>query len=70
MRKEHDFSKAIRNPFAERLTDGYKVQVTKSDGESDKVVKEYFVTAEEVAQRRKRREEHLESMRVQQVQEE
>jgi len=58
--REYDLSKSFRNPErAERLRkNGYKVTVTDGDSEDARVIREYFVTPEEVQARDKRRKSH------------
>jgi NAD/NADP transhydrogenase alpha subunit len=55
--REYDLSKFFRRPdLVENLRkNGYKVTVTDGDGEEAKIVREYFVTPEEVQARDKRR---------------
>jgi len=55
--REYDLTKFFRNPErTERLRkNGYTVQVTRGEGENEKVIREYFVTPEEVQARDKRR---------------
>jgi hypothetical protein len=46
----------VRNPYAAYLREhGYKVQVTDGEGEDEKVIREYFVSPEEVASRQDER---------------
>ena len=57
MKDYYDFSKGFRNTErAEHLRkNGYKVTVTDGDSEDARIVREYFVTPEEVQARDKRR---------------
>ena len=57
MEREYDLSKFFRNPErTKRLREnGYKVTVTDGDGEDAKVIREYFVTPEEIQARDKLR---------------
>jgi len=67
MKEHYDFSKGFKRPdLAKRLKEnGYKVTVIDGDGDDVKIIREYFVSPEEVTERGKRREEYLENMRVQ-----
>ena len=67
MKDHYDFSKGFKRPdLAKRLREnGYSVTVTDGDGEEARVIREYFVSPEEVAARGKRRDESLESRRIQ-----
>ena len=58
--KNYDLSKAFRDPErAERLKkNGYTVQITEGEGESEKVVDEFFVSPEEVQAYDLRRKNH------------
>ena len=53
MRDFYDFSKGFRQPeFAERLRkNGCRVTVTDGEGDSAKIVEQYFVEPEEIAVR-------------------
>jgi hypothetical protein len=67
MKEHYDFSKGFKRPdLAKRLREnGYKVTVTDNDSEDAKIIREYFVTPEEVSARGNRRNEYNESRRVQ-----
>ena len=53
MKREYDLSKFFRNPerAKRRRENGYTVQIVDGKGENERVVKEYFVTPEEVQAR-------------------
>jgi hypothetical protein len=55
MMKEHyDFSKAVRkNPYIESLKKGYKVRVTRGEGDDMEIVEEYFVPPDEPAEQQR-----------------
>jgi len=70
MKNNYDFSKAIKNPYYEHISKhGYKVTVYDHDGPDRKILREEFISPEEVAERNRIRAEHtkeyLESRRVQ-----
>jgi NAD/NADP transhydrogenase alpha subunit len=67
MKDHYDFSKGFKRPdLAKRLREnGYKVTVTDGDGENAKIIREYFVSPEEVTARSQRRAEFTENNRVQ-----
>jgi len=67
MKEHYDFSKGFKRPdLAKRLREnGYNVTVTDGDSKDSKVIREYFVSPEEVIARGKRREEYLEGRHIQ-----
>ena len=50
MEREYDLSKFFRNPErTKRLREnGCIIQVTRSEGENEKIVREYFISPEEI----------------------
>ena len=49
----------VKNPYYEHIKNGYKVQVTRGEGTPDEVVvREYYVSAEEIAERNKLHQAH------------
>lgn len=56
----------IKNPYAQSIKEkGYTVTVTRGEGDKKEIVREYFVSPEEVAEHNRLRDEHLKNMRVQ-----
>ena len=59
MKDFYDFSKGVKKPeiAKQRREYGYKVRIVDGDSDNSNVVKEYFVSPEQIAEANKRRDE-------------
>jgi hypothetical protein len=58
--------KFIKNPYAESLRkNGCRITVTSGEGENKKIVEQYFVSPEQIAEENAQRETILRNRRVQ-----
>lgn len=67
MKREYDVSKFFRNPErAKRLREnGCRIIITDGKGENEKIVEDYFITPEQIAEENAKRDANVSRRRVQ-----